>query len=167
MSRRALVYGFGPFQNYTHNVTATIIAEINQTGFATGIVFDVRFDRAMFEDALKLHQPELIIGMGQHPRAKKIRIERRAVNCKKDDQLKEEMISQGGPRYRYTSLKVPSDDLSTVTYDAGTYVCNFSMYVMCEYSESTDVPFAFLHVPLNSKPKQVTEFVRKIIDASC
>ncbi|WOO42208.1 hypothetical protein [Rubellicoccus peritrichatus] len=159
MSARALVYGFGPFQNYRHNVTSDIVAEINQTGLATGIVFDVRFDREMFEDAIKHHRPDIIIGMGQHPGAKKIRIERRAVNWRKDDQLNEQMIAENGPRYRYTSLKIPDDDLSTITYDAGTYVCNFSMYVMCEYSKRTGVPFAFLHVPFDVDPKRVVRYI--------
>jgi pyrrolidone-carboxylate peptidase len=53
--------------------------------------------------------------------------------------------------------------MSTVTYDAGTYVCNFSMYIACEYANKSGALFAFLHFPLEINPKRGVSFLRKVL----
>jgi len=156
---KALVYGFGPYGKYTHNVTTEIVREINRAKLAQGIVFDVKFDPNQFTAALKRYQPEVIIGLGQHPRARKIRIERRARNWRESISSTGKPIEANGLGYRFVSLKIPATEGTTVTYDAGDYVCNYSMYLMCRESEKMDAKYAFLHVPINVDVQQTIELI--------
>jgi len=159
----ALVYGFGPYGKFSHNVTTDIIQLISRKKIAKGVVFDVEFRQKPFLDALKRFRPDLVIGMGQHPRARKIRIERRAQNCQAEPSTVGKPIEAYGPDSRYVSLKIPSREGATVTYDAGNYVCNYSMYLMCRETERLNVPYAFLHVPITVDVEKAMRWIGEII----
>lgn len=159
-----LVYGFGPYERYTHNVTTDIIREVNRLRLANGIVFDVSFDPNQFIEALERHQPKVIIGIGQHPRARKIRIERRARNWRESASSKGKPIESYGPEFRYASLKIPTTEETTVTYDAGGYVCNYSMYLMCREAEKMEAKYAFLHVPVQVDIQQTIELFNAVLE---
>ena len=161
---KALVYGFGPYGKYTHNITTNIVREINRVKLAKGIVFDVQFDSNQFTEALERYQPEVIIGLGQHPRARKIRIERRARNWRESASLAGKPIESYGPEFRYVSLKIPEAEETTVTYDAGDYVCNYSMYLMCRETEKMDAKYAFLHVPIHVDIQQTIELIATVLE---
>jgi pyrrolidone-carboxylate peptidase len=161
---KALVYGFGPYGKYTHNVTTEIVREINRAKLAQGIVFNVKFDPNQFTAALKRYQPEVIIGLGQHPRARKIRIERRARNSRSTRASTEKRIEADGPEHRYVSLKIPVAEGATVTYDAGNYVCNYSMYLMCRETEKMNAKYAFLHVPINVDVQKTMELIATVLE---
>ncbi len=159
----ALVYGFGPYGKFAHNVTTDIIRSVNRMKRAKGMVFDVRFNQKQFIEALERYRPEMVIGLGQHPRARKIRIERRARNWQASSSTEGKRIERSGPEYCYVSLKISAAEGATVTYDAGDYVCNYSMYVMCRETEKTGAKYAFLHVPLNVDVEKATELIGKIL----
>ena len=81
---RVLLYGFGPYLQFRDNVTEAIVHGLEGTRIS-GLdlhrrVLPVRFDPAPFLEAIEEVQPSIVIGAGQHPRARKIRIERRAFN---------------------------------------------------------------------------------------
>jgi len=156
---KALVYGFGPYGKFAHNVTTDIIRLVNRMKWAKGIVFDVRFNRKQFTEALERYQPEIVIGLGQHPRARKIRIERRARNWKSSPSPDGTQIESRGPEHRYVSLKIPVAEGATITYDAGDYVCNYSMYVMCRETEKMGAKYSFLHVPLDVDVEKASELI--------
>ena len=160
---RTLIYGFGPYEQYLHNVTIDIIEEVRRTRLSHSAVFETRFSRKMFEEILKQYDPDIVIGVGQTSRARKIRIERRAINWRDDRRSSSKKISRDGPQYRYATLKIKNTDESTITYDAGNYVCNFSMYIMCEYAQKTGAGFAFLHVPIDIEPKRAAAFLRNTL----
>ena len=162
---RALVYGFGPFGKYSHNITVDIIEQIEHLTLVSTVIFETRFSRKMFEGVLQEHQPTLIIGLGQDSRAKKIRIERKAINWRKSPAGKGRLISKYGAKYQYVPLKLASAPATTITYDAGDYVCNYSMYLMCEYCQKTASKFAFLHVPLSVNVGQAASFITKVIES--
>ncbi len=159
----ALVYGFGPYGKFAHNVTTDIIRLVNRMKLAKGIVFDVRFNRKQFTEVLGRYRPEIVIGLGQHPRARKMRIERRARNWQTSSTAVGKPVEPNGPEYRYVSLKIPTVEGATITYDAGDYVCNYSMYVMCRETERAGVKYAFLHVPLNVEIEKASELIGKIL----
>ena len=75
--QRILIYGFGPYKHYTSNVTEAALRDMKLPGNAFKKIFEVRFDRHMFETIFETVQPDVILGLGQHPRARKLRIERR------------------------------------------------------------------------------------------
>ena len=161
--RDVLIYGFGPYAHYRHNVTIDIIEQLKLKSFAQCNIFKTQFSRKMFSQALEEQNPKIIIGLGQDSRARKIRIERKARNWRKGLLTTGRPISKSSPKYRYAPLKVVSDSSSTVTYDAGAYVCNYSMYLMCEYCEKTNAKFAFLHIPVKVDVKKTAGFVANIL----
>tara|TARA_B100001093_G_scaffold245679_1_gene235214 strand:+ start:1598 stop:2104 length:507 start_codon:yes stop_codon:yes gene_type:complete len=158
-----LVYGFGPYEKYNHNVTTDIVREVNRLKLARGIVFDVRFDSNQFIAALERYQPKVIIGIGQHPQARKIRIERRARNWHESACYTGKPIESCGPEFRYASLKIPTTEETTVTYNAGAYVCNYSMYLMCREAERMKAKYAFLHVPIHVDIQRIIEIFKTVL----
>lgn len=156
---RILVYGFKPYGPYTENITERLIARLPARSRTVKKVFEVRFDAAMFESELARTKPDIVIGLGQHPRARKLRIERKAHNRRKQPGGDLLPIVRNGPKSYFATLELPHTAATTVTYDAGTYVCNFSMSVMARYCARTGARFGFIHVP---KDYPVARLVRYI-----
>lgn len=162
---KVLLYGFKPYMKWNENITMKILDLVEDRKDLKKRVFDVEFAREQFILEIEEFEPEIVIGMGQHPRARKIRIERRTVNLKRNS--KEEPptpISKNGPPYYHTSLKLKKVPGSTITYDAGKYVCNYSMYVISEYLAGKRTGFAFLHVPMNLDVRNGVEFVENVLE---
>lgn len=149
MATKALVYGFGPYEEFDRNISETIVGSLDPTPNLIREVFETRFSRVMFQRALRRHSPDIIIGLGQHRSARKLRLERTAVNQWRERRSTLKSVSRTGPPRRYVNLRLPEDDNTTVAYDAGTYVCNFSMYVCLEHCVTSGARFAFIHVPMD------------------
>lgn len=161
---QVFIYGFKPYLHFTENVTESLIAGFpDQPGLAKH-VFDVEFNNKMFISTLDKYKPDLIIGLGQHPGARKLRIERKARNLYQADTRKSDKIRNGGADYLFTNFLLPKAEGTTTTYDAGTYVCNFSMYIMCEYAYKNDVKFAFLHVPISIDKGFLNNYLMTVIN---
>ncbi|NNE36888.1 MAG: hypothetical protein HKN08_01180 [Gammaproteobacteria bacterium] len=143
------IYGFKPYQHFSENITEQLVNSLPKRQNINSHIFKVEFNHEMFVSTLLRHNPDIIIGMGQHPRARKLRIERKARNLYKTVDGKSHMIRESGPECLFANYKLPVVEGATKTYDAGTYVCNFSMFLMCEYAIKNNVKFAFLHVPVN------------------
>ncbi len=145
-----LIYGFGPYMGLSDNVTEATIRILPGSVRAQRKVFEVRFDRRMFERTLERIRPSVVIGMGQHPRARKLRIERTA---------------RSGRRVRAVSLALPRTTDTTVTYDAGRYVCNYSMWVVQGWCAKHRARFAFLHVPRRWPPRKLAAYLGRCVSA--
>jgi pyrrolidone-carboxylate peptidase len=144
---RLLIYAFKPYGPYPHNISEQVLAAMPDKRGIVKRIFPVRFDYQMFYKTFKEVAPDIVIGLGQHPRARKIRIERKAMNLMKLDDGTIQTIKADAPVARYSNLKLPESPITTVTYDAGTYVCNYSMFAMGEYAELSNVQYGFLHIP--------------------
>lgn len=159
-----LVYGFKPFKDYKTNVTEEAIKRLRGMKDVKFVVFPATFNRKQYIDAVKRHRPDVVFGLGQYPQGKKYRFERKAVNryalSKKN---KPHAIRTGGPKQLFLPLRLPTDRHSWESYDAGTYVCNYSMYVIAEYLRDSDTAFAFVHVPRTKNPGEVATYVRNLI----
>lgn len=161
---KILLYGFKPFLQYSENITEKIIANIKYNNDIKKIIFDVLFDENIFKDAIKNYKPDFIIGMGQYPRGKKIRIERTAYNEKRNSKKeRSSIISKKYPEKLYATLKLASDNNSRITYNAGRYVCNFSMFTCLSYTKNTCTKYAFLHIPKDIEIKKGVDFVEKAL----
>jgi pyrrolidone-carboxylate peptidase len=136
---------------------------VRRARLAKTIIFETRFSRKLFEENFKQNRPNVIIGLGQAHRARKIRIERRAINQRSSGKKPDKLICHSGPAYRYVNLILPVSEMSTISYDAGRYVCNFSMYIACEYAVKTGAYFAFLHFPIGTSPKAGVSYLREIL----
>lgn len=163
---QTFIYGFKPYRQFSENVTEKIVSELPDRLNIAKKVFEVEFNYEMFSLTLDLYRPDLIIGLGQHPTARKLRIERKAKNLYKTESHNNCKIRDGGPDYLFCNLDLPVIDGTTKAYDAGTYVCNFSMYLMSEYSIKNKVNFAFLHVPMSIDKTFIIRYLINFIDSS-
>jgi pyrrolidone-carboxylate peptidase len=158
---KILVYGFGVYGNFADNITEKIIRSLPKLEDVDTKVFDVRFDRAMFETEFRRVKPDLIIGMGQHPRARKIRVERKAHDRRSEDGISGQPIDGTGDRMM--SLMLPAHILATPAYDAGEYVCNFSMFTAESYAQQSGVKAAFLHIPRQLKVEVGVRYLTQLL----
>jgi len=159
---KVFIYGFKPYKNYQENISENIIKKIRNRNNLKKNIFDVNFNKVNFIDEIKKFNPNIIIGLGQHPRSKKIRIERKALNLKKNsekDSLK--LISKKGPRHLFVNLKLKKDKYSWISYNAGKYVCNYSMYIISNFSK--DKKFAFIHIPKDYDVNAGVKYIENIL----
>jgi len=157
---RILLYGFKPYAHYTENISEQVLSHIAETDTIVKKVFNVRFDEDMFKRTLLRVKPDRVLGLGQHPRARKLRLERKAINLMKQTDNKLIPIAASGPASLALTLRLPQTALTTVTYDAGAYVCNYSMYLVARYCQQTGAHSGFIHVPRAMDLKLVTAYVR-------
>jgi len=161
---KILVYGFKPYKHFKENVTEEIIRKIGNRPCLRKVIVPVKFKSDYFLKRIKKIKPDIILGLGQHPRGRKIRIERKAINSKQYNKERPEIIYKNKPKYYFVNLKLKKDKNSWISYDAGKYVCNFSMYIISDFLKNKGVKFAFLHIPKNYTLKRATRFVETKID---
>lgn len=161
-----LLYGFGPYDSHETNISGELVSGIRLPAGVQRRVFDVRFDRAMFIDAIDNHDPEIIIGLGQSARSGKIRIERKAVNLMGERGEKKRPINRQGPDHLFMSLAISHEDRARLSYDAGTYVCNFSMYVIAEHCRDSGRRCSFIHLPKRYEMRDAEAFVSRLVEQS-
>lgn len=149
---KKFIYAFKPFGKFTKNSSEEILKEIK--GRSIKKKFEVKFDKKMFITEIKKHNPDIIIGIGMAARSKKIRIERKAVN-----KIKNKLIKKGKKEY-FVNLKIKPAKEMRISYDAGTYVCNYSMYIILD--SFMKKKFAFFHVPKKMTVKQKKIFLKTI-----
>ena len=157
-----LIYGFRKFEHYSSNISESVIAALpKSTGLVTKI-FDVEFDSKMFKKEFDSTSPEFIIGLGQHSRARKIRIERRAQNLMRPARKSTgRRIQRNQRQVVISNLSLPVSAGTTLTYDAGTYVCNYSMWQMNSWCQQHSAYWAFLHIPQHANVFEVVEYLQK------
>jgi pyrrolidone-carboxylate peptidase len=165
-----LIYGFRKFGPYSSNISESVIAALPKSTDLATAVFDVEFDSTMFKKEFDSTHPDFIIGLGQHSRARKIRIERRAQNLMRPGgKPPGRPIERNQRQAVMASLRLPVDAGTTLTYDAGTYVCNYSMWQANSWCLQRSAYWAFLHIPQHANVSEVVEYlesVRKMIKAS-
>ena len=164
---RILIYGFGIYRSFKDNVTEEIIRRLPRRRRLSKIIFPVKFHRRQFIDAVRKHDPEVILGLGQCSRGKRLRVERRAVNKRRNDRReKAQPIVGGGPRQLPTNLKLNIGSQARLSRDAGDYVCNYSMYVILDHLMRRRMPvgFGFIHIPHDYDPRKASRILAQVID---
>ncbi|MGH7769738.1 MAG: hypothetical protein ACREQP_20000 [Candidatus Binatia bacterium] len=166
---RVLVYGFEPYRQFQKNITQQIVRKLPASRSLKKVIFRVRFDKKQFTDAVKKHRPDIVFGLGQCSSGRLLRIERRAVNKRRNHkQEKPRSILRAAPKSIPITLQLEKSAIgerAKISYDAGDYVCNFSMYVILDYlwRNSPDTRFGFIHVPRDYDSKRAAKFVEKIL----
>jgi len=167
MVKRILVYGFGIYRGFKANVTEKILRRLPRRRGLKKIVFPVRFHRGQFIQAVKKNSPDIILGLGQCSKGKKLRIEARAINRRrKDKSERAKPIVRGGPRQLSTNLRLGLGLRARPSRSAGDYVCNYSMYVILDELKRRRLPvrFGFVHVPHDFAPERASLILAKAID---
>jgi pyroglutamyl-peptidase len=164
---RLLVYGFGPYRQFKDNVTGRILRQLPRRSGLKKIVFPVRFHRHQFLSAFKAHNPDIVLGLGQCSSGRRLRIESRALNRRRNDShQKARPIVSGGPRELKTDFRLNLGRRGRPSKSAGDYVCNYSMYLMLEYIKrrGLKVRFGFIHVPYSYDPGIAARLLLKGLD---
>jgi len=164
---RVLLYGFGPYKQFKSNITHRIVTKLPRSANLKKIVFPVRFNKTQFTAAIAKHRPDVILGLGQCSTGTKLRVERRAVNVRRNNkEEKGRAIVRGGAKALRTTLKLRGlGKQAQESRSAGDYVCNFSMYVMLEYLKRRrkEAHYGFVHIPHDYDRDRAARFVRKVI----
>ncbi|MBI1957038.1 MAG: hypothetical protein HYS44_01075 [Candidatus Niyogibacteria bacterium] len=162
---KVLISGFSPYGAFSDNITQKIIQRLKVRKNTEKIIFPVEFNESIFRDAIQKYKPNFFLALGQHPRARKIRIERKAVNLRRfhKDQ-KPVAIDTKGPRYRFLNWKLTSDRETRISYNAGMYVCNFCIYVVSGLQQTENFKFALLHIPRSGDIQKMVKFVESRLD---
>jgi pyroglutamyl-peptidase len=164
---RLLVYGFGPYLDFRDNITRKIIKKLRARTGLKKVVFPVRFQRKQFIQAFRKYQPDAVLGLGQCSKGRTLRIELRAVNRRRGPrQRRAPRIESQGLKALPTTLKLGRHTGTSLSRDAGRYVCNFSMYVMLSRIRARKIParFGFVHVPWNYDLDRAIRVVEKLLD---
>ena len=196
--RNVLLTGFEPFDGQAINPSEEIAREINDAKIArhhvVGALLPCVFGAAIKElkHLIKLHDPVIVICLGQAGGRSEITPERVAINI--DDaripdnagqQPVDKPIVKDGPAAYFSTLPIKAivqelrkhDIPASVSQTAGTFVCNHVFYgLMHELSlHRPEVRGGFIHVPFvpeqtTDKPslpfEKMTEAVRLAIAAS-
>ena len=165
--KKIWVYGFQPFLHYPENITQKVIAQLEAEqcfGNVNYSVLAVDFQADIFEAPLRAVQPDVVLGMGQYPRGQKIRIERKAFNWQRDksnpDHAEGPILSTGQALER-PSWNIKPDTMSWRSYNAGRYVCNYSMYQLSRWARLQHFNYAFIHIPKDFCLEHAVGFVKK------
>jgi pyrrolidone-carboxylate peptidase len=165
ISMKILLYGFKAYDEFEDNITEKILLAFPETEDIRKIVFDVKFDRSMFERGFHEVGPDIILGMGQHPRASEIHIERFARNAWASREMNQVLPIEGAAEASLLemSLALPMFSYGKESVDAGTYVCNYSMYCAESYSRKRGAQAGFIHVPITLPVDSGVKFVEMLI----
>ncbi|HEX9443378.1 MAG TPA: hypothetical protein VGA73_04625, partial [Candidatus Binatia bacterium] len=159
------------YKQFKSNITRRIVSELPRSANLKKIVFPVRFREKQFTDAIKKHRPDVVLGLGQCSTGTKLRIERRAVNRRRNNkEEKGRAITRGAPNALAATLRLHKSDFgkeAKISRDAGDYVCNFSMYVVLDYlrRHRRDARFGFVHVPHDYDRKRAVKWAARILRA--
>ncbi|HEY9840918.1 MAG: hypothetical protein ACAI44_02005 [Candidatus Sericytochromatia bacterium] len=145
-----LIYGFAPFRRYRRNVTQDIIESLPQRPNWHREVLPVRFEAGLFLPLLENLQPEYVLGLGQCPRGEQLRIERRGHNHMRENKADPlAPIDPAGPDHLAPNWTIGANSQRRLSYDAGSYVCNYSIYLLGRHAAERGAKYAFLHIPRN------------------
>lgn len=162
---RILIYGFGPYRQFHDNITAQIIKSLPARSGLKKVVFPVRFQRGQFIGALRRHNPEVVIGLGQSAR-QQIEVEARAKNRRRARKIdKPRAIILNGPKTRPTTLEIKTGRWIGRSKNAGDYVCNYSMFVLLDEIARKDlkIPFGFIHIPRDCDRQKASRLVQRVL----
>ena len=167
--RRLLITGFEPFDGYSINPSAELAKLVDGKIIGkfeiVGVVLPLNYNTAFSELKLHLeeHTPDVLLCIGQANRSA-ISVERIAINAwsiKRPDNYENipdtDVISEQGPPAFFTNIDphllveaIEKEDIPAfVSYHAGIFGCNWIMYKVMEWINSSRLNLlaTFIHIP--------------------
>ncbi|MDB4979018.1 MAG: hypothetical protein JWM56_1204 [Candidatus Peribacteria bacterium] len=158
------MYGFEPFGEYEKNISQDIIGNLQTETDTEQIIFPVALERQQFLRAMSDVQPDIVLGLGQVDRGDTIRVERRAINMmKKNTAIRPQKILRSGPEHYHATLPIEKRKGLIQSYNAGLYVCNFSLYILLDFFRGSKTRVGFLHVPREIELAKATAVISDIL----
>jgi len=164
-----LITGFKPFDVYDVNPSELVVSQMNNTIIENmtikGYVLPVNYTTApqRMKQLISTFHPELIISLGLAGNAKKIAVEKLAVNLRINPEarfplLTLKKINRSGPWFHQATYDseaivnlIKTEEIPVeLSYSAGLYLCNAILYETIHYQTITEqmVPTGFIHLPL-------------------
>jgi pyroglutamyl-peptidase len=175
---KVLVTGFGPFDDWDTNPTLEIIEKLDGKRISGAKIYTVALpvtfneSGAILVESIRKIKPDIVISLGLASGRPGISIERVAINIA-DARIPDENnfapvdipIKKNGENAYFSSIpikKIVTDVREEgipcyVSNTAGTFMCNYIMYLDLYYSETQGIPkkAGFIHVP--NTPPEVTD----------
>lgn len=163
-----LITGFQPFDIYDVNPSELVALEMNdsiiQNVTIKGYVLPVNYTTApqQMKQLINQFQPDLILCLGLAGNAKKIAVEKLAINLRINPEARFPLftlrkINVSGSWFHqatYNSSKIvhfiQEEDIPVeISYSAGLYLCNAILYETLQYQKTFGelVPTGFIHLP--------------------
>ena len=158
MNNPTLVYAFESWGKNNANISEQVLKRLGLP--VDKQILKIRFDFQVFRNIVNQNYSQ-IIGLGQYPSGKTIRIEQVAQNTYGTRSKGYHPIDEG-PNQITTDLKLIPTNNSTLTSDAGRFVCNYSMYSILRM-KSDSQRFAFIHIPKGINVKDATNYVEELL----
>lgn len=168
MRHKVLLTGFEPFDGAAHNPSIDAVRTLAQEGIE-GISLEVLELPVEFVDAGELVcaaiariQPDIVLSVGLAAGRYDITVERVAVNLadariadNSGEQPVDQELATGGVAAYFSTLPVKeivaairgTDVAASLSYSAGTYVCNAVMYHALRVTADGSTQAGFIHVP--------------------
>ncbi|HGS5162982.1 TPA: pyroglutamyl-peptidase I [Vibrio harveyi] len=167
--KKVLITGFEPFGGESINPALEAVKRLNGRKLDGGEVVMCQVPVTRHEsieaviESIELHQPDIVITVGQAAGRTAITPERVAINV--DDfripdnsghQPIDEPVIPGGPDAYFTTLPIKAITRALqqenipcqVSNTAGTFVCNHLFYGVQHYLRDKSVRHGFVHIPL-------------------
>lgn len=174
--KRVLITGFEPFNTATRNPSQEVTRRITHKSIVAKEVLPVTFSTSVTRmiELIKVHQPNVVIALGQAEGRSHITPEQVAINlddAKIADNVGEiaqaRKIIEDGPDAYFTTLPIRSivERLqvsaipASISLSAGTFVCNHLFYRLQHYCKGGEILSGFIHLPLMHE--QADEFPGK------
>ena len=166
---KVLITGFEPFGDYSENSSWEVAQQVTSCGIEGAEIvaeqLPVSFARVgkALRRVIELHNPNLVIMLGQSAVADRIKLERVALNMMDstmgdNDGVKpdEEPICEGEESALFTSLPIKrlrsaieAKGINVkISNSAGLYVCNCAYYEALRMCKERAMQAIFIHLPL-------------------
>jgi len=162
---KILIYAFRPFKKYKKNISEEVVKNLVNKRKFIKVILPIVYKKKYILNKIKKHQPDIIIGFGQSA-GKLIGIEKRAKNVFEMERPKgKRVIDPTGPKLYFTNLNLKKIPGVRISYNAGDYLCNLTMYVILDFikKENLKTRFAFIHIPKNYNLKKATKVSQELI----
>ncbi|MFM8620663.1 MAG: pyroglutamyl-peptidase I [Candidatus Nanopelagicaceae bacterium] len=165
--QKILLTGFEKFHTATSNPTQAIVEELegsNIPGLVTAVL-PVEFSRSwqILKELIDVSKPKIVIALGQAEGRSQITPEKIAINLDNaripdnagNSPINQPIVSGGAdglsstlPIDSYVEKLKQADIPASISYSAGTYVCNHLFYALQNYCKDKEIRSGFIHVPL-------------------
>jgi pyroglutamyl-peptidase len=173
--QKILLTGFEKFHTATSNPTQAIVEELERSnipGLVTAVL-PVEFSRSwqILKELIAASNPKTVIALGQAEGRSQITPEKIAINLDNaripdnaGNSPVDQPIVSGGADGLFSTLPIDlyverlkqADIPASISYSAGTYVCNHLFYALQNYSKGKGIQSGFIHLPLMES--QANEF---------
>ena len=165
--QKILLTGFEKFHTASSNPTQAIVEELERSNIPglTTAVLPVEFSRSwqILKELIETNNPNIVISLGQAEGRSQITPEKIAINldnARIPDNAGNSPVNQpivnGGADGLFSTLPIDlyveklkqADIPASISYSAGTYVCNHLFYALQNYCKDKEIQSGFIHVPL-------------------